>query len=142
MTIQRKYTLAEIYTAHGQVVLIALSLDGTVTLDDVISEYGPPTSVGGFYGQGEAYWRNVTILHDDGIAIFLQDLGWPLVDYWRLKPSDIVEEILFFVPDTLPQFAGDIPGFLPITLGESYDVVAAGLVPWNGYEAVTLRSIH
>jgi hypothetical protein len=93
----------ELTAANDTVSTLALSLDGEVSLRDLFLAYGEPNAVGGFYGQGEVYWRNVVLLFDQGLAAVLRDEGWPTTDTWRLRPGDGVSELFFFDPIFLLQ---------------------------------------
>ncbi len=130
----------ELAAANDTVSAILLSLEGEVSLKDLFLAYGEPDTVGGFYGQGEVYWRRVFLLFDEGLAAVLGDEGWPITDTWRLKPSDRVSYFYFFETGSLHQLVQDERMFLP--MAQDADALIAASSPWEGYSTVSLQSVR
>jgi hypothetical protein len=140
MTLGESLFFVELTAADGTVSAILLSLEGEVSLKDLLLAYGEPDTVGGFYGQGEVYWRNLFLLFDQGVAAVLADEGWPMTDTWRLRPGDRVSYFYFFEPGSLHQLVRDERMFLPMAPDVEALIAASG--PWEGYSTVTLQSVR
>jgi hypothetical protein len=127
----------ELTTADGRVSAMLLSLEGEVSLKDLLLAYGVPEDAGGFYGRGEGHWRRVFLLFHQGLAAVLADEGWPTTNTWRLRPSNGVEYLYFFKPDSLQQLVQDDWLFVPLAPDVESLIAARG--PWEGYSTVTLH---
>jgi len=130
----------ELTATSSAVSVIALSLDGEVTLKDLFLAYGQPEVAGGFYGQGEVYWRSVFLLFDQGLAAVLGDEGWPSIETWRLRPGDRVTHLYFYEPDSLHQLVQDDWLLLPML--PDVDTLISASNPWEGYSTLALQPVR
>ena len=135
------FVFVEITAANGTVSTISLSLAGDVSLQDVIIVYGEPALAGGFYGPVAGHWRRAFLLYTQGVEAVLTDAGWPHTDTWRLRPSDTVDYLFFFNPDSLASPPQGDWLFLAALWPNPHAFAAAGR-PWAGYSTLSLRLVR